>query len=117
MMVDLDTVTVTIHDVDSPRPISLDRRRAIEPLLRIEALGNLAALHIILVGLKVLDRPLGESRVPAKLRQKTALGAEHLRAMVSPIGDPNIPGGINGHARGAMELAIACTRLAEFHQK
>src|SRR2546427_8608911 len=118
LMENLEAVACTLHHKDPVLIINVYRYGPLERLLtRLQTLGSRPTSHHHRIELHTFPAPLGQRGLARQLGDKTAIGIEHLQAVVLEVGHVNGAILIHGDPGGPIELAITLSRSAKLHQK
>src|SRR5712691_2240131 len=114
----LEAVAGALQHKDPVLIINVYRYGPLERLLtRLQTLGSRPTSHHHRIQLHAFPAPLGQRGLASQLGDKTAIGIEHLQAVVLEVGHVNGSILIHGDAGGPIELAITLSRSAKLHQK
>src|SRR5215831_15847711 len=78
-----------------------------EILFPLHAVGTLALLPHLRIGVELLLSPLGDRRVPSARGHKGAISIEDLQPVVEPVGHVDNTIVVHSHTRGTTELTLS----------
>ena len=89
LAIDLDAVSTGIGHEYPALVIHLNRYGSPEGLLPFQPMGHFSLLPHVRIGIEPLYAPLGESRIPIHLANKSSLTIKDLQPVITPVGDLN----------------------------
>src|SRR5712691_5982481 len=97
--------------------INIHRDGMLEILYPLQPPGSLPLVPHIVVGVQLGDAPLGQGALPQEGIDVVSTGVEHLKPIVSPVGDVDITVLVYSDPRGSIALTIAIAGATELHHE
>src|SRR6266849_5883406 len=96
---------------------NIHRGGMLEILFPLQPPGSLPLVPHIVVGVQLGDAPLGQGALPQEGIDVVSTGVEHLKPIVSPVGDVDITVLVYSDPRGSIALTIATAGATDLHHE